>query len=230
MPLAAPTRPSCFAMLERHIQILVTDDPGPEGPAATRERLKGHFPPGATRRMTTLGMIVGHALSRLEPAQDDAIVYATEYSESRALEDFLDSFPTPSPTLFQTSIHPSAVQQLMIGRQKAIGEFMPLSGGALLAFHALRASMTSACERVLLCGGDETGTWLLDHKLASERAFGFAVALTRSPGPGTLGTVRIVQSEGDGSLSLPQLFDLLHKRSGFDGMVAPGWRMSLEWR
>jgi hypothetical protein len=179
--------------------------------------------------MTTLGLIVGNALAQLEPAQEDSILYATGYAESRALEDFLDSFPAPSPTLFQTSIHPSAVQQLLIGRQRAVGEFMPMSGGNLLAVQALRACMLSPSPRALLCGGEETGTWLLEHRLASERTFGFAAALARQPGPGALGRVRLTPSGGEGSLGLAGLFDLLHARAAFDGWIAPGWRMTLAW-
>jgi hypothetical protein len=217
-------------MLERHIQMIFTDDPGGEPPAATRERLKGHFPPGATRRMTTLGLLVGSTLAQLEPGEDDAVVYATGYAESCALEGFLDSFPTPSPTLFQTSIHPSAVQQLLIGRQRPIRELMPLSGGPLLAFHALRASLLAASERSLLCGGEERGTWLREHGLASDRTFAFAAALTRAAQPETAARVRLFRNPGEGSLGLPELFDLLNKRTPFDGMIAPGWRLGLEWR
>jgi hypothetical protein len=217
-------------MIERHIQQLVTDDPGDETPVATRERLKGHFPPGATRRMTTLGLLVGSALAQVDPGEDDALVYATGYAESQALEGFLDSFPTPSPTLFQTSIHPSAVQQLMIGRQRPVRELMPLSGGSLLAFHALRASLLSPSPRSLLCGGEEKGTWLLQHQLASERTFAFAAALTREAGPDTAGSVRLFREKGDGVLGLPAFFDLLHTRTPLDGMIAPGWRLVLEWR
>jgi hypothetical protein len=217
-------------MLEGHIQLLFTDDPGAETPAETRERLKGHFPPGATRRMTTLGLLVGSALARLEPGEDDALIYATGYAESRALEGFLDSFPTPSPTLFQTSIHPSAVQQLMIARQRPTRELMPLSGGPLLAFHALRASLLSPAPRSLLCGGEEKGTWLLEHGLASDRTFAFAAALTREAQGPAVGALRLTRHQGGGSLGLPALFDLLHKRTPFDGMVAPGWRLGLEWR
>ncbi len=216
-------------MLERHIQVLATDAAGPESPAATRERLKGGFPPGATRRMTTLGLLVGGVLARVEPGAGDPIVYATGYGESRTLEAFLDSFPTPSPTLFQTSIHPSAVQQLMIARQCPVGEFLPLSGGDLLSFHALRASLLSHRERVIMCGGEETGTWLLEHGLASDRTFAFAVALTSGPGTGSAGTVRIHEADGQGSLPMPAFFDLMHGRQGFDGMIAPGWRLELEW-
>jgi hypothetical protein len=217
-------------MLERHFQALATDDPGEEAPTATRERLKGHFPQGATRRMTTLGMLLGGALARVEPREEDAIVYATGYAESRALEGFLDSFPTPSPTLFQTSIHPSAVQQLLIGRQQPVREFVPLSGGSLLAFHAVRTSLLSPSIRSLLCGGEERGTWLLEHGLASGRTFAFAAALTREADSNALGRIQIIRDSGEGSLDLPGFFDILHKRSPFDAMVAPGWRLVIEWR
>lgn len=217
-------------MLERFLQQLVTEDAVDPAPAAIRERLKGNFPPGATRRMTTLGLLVGSALQPLEPGEEDALVYATAYAESCALEGFLDSFPAPSPTLFQTSIHPSGVQQLMIGRQRAVREFLPLSGSSLLAFHALRASLLSRAERAVLCGGEERGTWLLEHGLASDRTFAFAAALDRVERPGCLARIRLAPAEGTGSLGLTALFDLLHRRTPFAGPVAPGWRLDLEWR
>jgi hypothetical protein len=217
-------------MFERHIELLFTDDAGAESPAATRERLKGSFPPGATRRMTTLGLLVGAALGRVDPQEGDALVYATGFAESCALEGFLDSFPTPSPTLFQTSIHPSGVQQVMIGRQRAVREFLPLSGGPLLAFHAVRACALSPTGRTVLCGGEERGTWLLEHGLASDRTFGFAALLSREPSAGAAGVLRLSRDGGRGELGLPALFDTLHRRAPFDGVIAPGWRLQLEWR
>jgi hypothetical protein len=217
-------------MLERHIQALVTDDTTGEAPAATRERLKGNFPAGATRRMTNLGLLVGSALAKLAPGEDDSVVYATGYAESCALEGFLDSFPTPSPTLFQTSIHPSAVQQLMIGRQQPLRELIPISGGPLIAFHAVRASLLSPAHRSVLCGGEERGSWLLEHGLASDRTFAFAMALTAGESADALGRVRISRDEGDGRLDLPSFFDLVNARKPFDAMIAPGWRLALEWR
>jgi hypothetical protein len=217
-------------MLERHIQALVTDDTTGEAPAATRERLKANFAPGATRRMTNLGLLVGSALGRLGPGEGDSVVYATGYAESCALEGFLDSFPTPSPTLFQTSIHPSAVQQLMIGRQQALRELMPISGGPLMAFHAVRASLLSPAARSILCGGEERGSWLLEHGLASDRTFAFAMALTVRETADAPGKVRLSRHAGDGRLDLPSFFDLVHARKPFDGMIAPGWRLALEWR
>jgi len=216
-------------MLERHIQSVITDDAGSETPAEGRNRLKGHFPAGSTRRMTTLGLMVGNALAELNPGPEDAIVYASGYAETCALESFLDSFPAPSPTLFQTSIHPSAVQQLMIGRQAAVREFLPLSGGSLFAFHALRASLLSPAPRVLLCGGEERGTWLLGHGLASGRTYAFAASLQTEKAPGSLGKVRLTRAEGMGELGLDAWFDLLRAREPFAGMIAPGWHMEIEW-
>ena len=217
------------AMLERHIDLLFTDDAGGASPAATRDRLKGLFPPGSTRRMTTLGLLVGAGLSRVDPGEDDALVYASGYAESCALEGFLGSFPTPSPTLFQTSIHPSAVQQSLIGRQRPIREFLPMSGSSLLAFHAVRASLLMAAPRCVLCGGEERGTWLLEHGLASGRTFAFAAALTRERTGAAIGTLGISRDGGGGALGLAPFFDLLRERKAFDGMVAPGWRLRLKW-
>jgi hypothetical protein len=221
--------PSCCPMIERWIQAANTDDAGGEGPAATRNRLKGRFPAGATRRMTTLGMLVGSSLAELVPGEDDAVVYASGYAESCALEGFLDSFPTPSPTLFQTSIHPSAVQQLMIGRQTAVHEFLPHSGSRLIAFQALRSALLSDAPRVLLCGGEERGTWLLDHGLASDRTFGFALSLCREKGERAIGRVRLVRANGDGELGLAAFFDVVRSRAPYGGFVAPCWRLELEW-
>jgi hypothetical protein len=179
--------------------------------------------------MTTLGMLVANALARLEPGPSDSIVYASGFGESLALEGFIDSFPAASPTLFQTSILPSAVQQAMIGRQVAVREFLPLSGGSLLGFHALRAAALSPEPRVLVCGGEERASWLLAHGLSSDRTFAFAMALGRQAGAAPAGAIRLSPSAGEGELSLPALFDLLASRTARSLQVAPGWLLQIEW-
>lgn len=225
-------------MLERWITALHTEAPGLEEPVATRERLKDRFSKNATRRMTQLGLLVGAALEPLAPAEDDTVVYASGYAETRALEGYLDSFPSASPTLFQTSIHPSAVQQALIARQLAVRQFFPLTGGDFLPARALQVALLADTPRALLCGGEERGTWLLDHHAASDRAFAFALALSTSPGaPGAGGALaRLTLSAADDSsgepadaLTLPAFFDLLHTRRPFDGIVAPARRLTLAW-
>jgi hypothetical protein len=218
-------------MLERFIQAVRTDAPGAEEPAATRERLKARFAPGAVRRMTQLGMFVGAALGELQPGEDDALVYATQFGEGRALEGYLDSFPGASPTLFQTSIHPSGAQQGLIGRQRSVREFFPLAGGNQLVVTALQAALLSSVGRVLFCGGEERGTWLVPHGAASDRAFAFALALTQARTAETCGRLALeAATVVDGSLSLADWFELLHNRRPFSGAVAPGWRLILEWQ
>lgn len=219
-------------MLERYIHALSLADVGAEDLAVTRERLKEHFPRGATRRMTQLGLLVGRALDELAPRADDAVVYASAYAETRALESYLDSFPAASPTLFQTSIHPSAVQQALIGRQHAVSEFFPLTGRAHLVAHALQTALTAPAPRALLCGGEERGTWLLDQQLASDRSFAFAVALTADP-TDALGRVSLAPSpdaEPAVEFTLPEFFRALAARTPISCIAAPGLRLLLAWR
>lgn len=225
-------------MLERFIRALRTDDPGAEDAAATRARLKDRFPPGAIRRMTRLGLLVGATLHELQPGEEDALIYATQFAEGRALEEFIDSFPAASPTLFQTSIHPSGVQQALIGRQRAVREVFPLAGGRTLTAQALLTAALSPAPRVFFAGGEERGTWLIEPFAASERTFAFALELSTQR-DGALARVALSQTPAaspagpdfttaDG-LKLGAWFDLLHARQPFAGTVAPGWSLELSW-
>jgi hypothetical protein len=216
-------------MLERFIQAIYTDDAGAETQAQTRERLKGSFAPGATRRMTQLGMVVGAALNKLDPAADDTLVYSSTYAESRSLESYLDGFPSASPTLFQTSIHPSGAQQAMIGRQRSLGEVFSHSGMGQMPAQSLLTALLAPADRVLLCGGEEHGDWLVNYYSAQDRSFGYALALTREPGSAPLGRLALVPAEVTGTMKHSEWFDLLHQRRALDGPIALGWRLQLNW-
>lgn len=217
-------------MLTAYIQAVQIEDPGDEEPAATRERLKDRFPRGATRRMTQLGLLVGSVLEPLSPGRDDTLVYTSEYGETRALEGFLDSFPGASPTLFQTSIHPSAVQQFLIQRQQAVRSFFPMTGRELLVAQALQVALLAPTPRVLLCGGEERGTWLLQNRAASERTFAFGLALSREPGV-AIGEISLSPTDpAPGQLSLARFFQALKEREPLLLDAAPGQRLTLSWR
>ena len=216
-------------MLERWITALHTEEPGLEEPSATRERLKERFPRGATRRMTQLGMLLGITLEPLCLNENDTVVYASGYAETRALEGYLDSFPSASPTLFQTSIHPSAVQQALILRQQPVRQFFPMTGSACLPAQALQVALLAETPRTILCGGEERGTWLLEKGVASDRSFAFALALSPSPA-GAIGRLTLnSESSARAALMLPAFFDLLHARQPFDAPISPSLRLTLTW-
>jgi hypothetical protein len=241
-------------MIERHIVACGIEDPGLELPAASRERLKDHFPRGATRRMTQLGLLVGSVLSGFDAGESDSIVYATRFAENQALEEYLASFPTPSPTLFQTSIHPSAVQQVLIARQQPIREFFPLTGDTQLGAHAIQTALLAPSPRVILCGGEERGTWLREQGSASEETFAFAVALSTSAA-GSIGSVKWIDGGADcpstladpgaqpayrgrsappsingSGLTLRELFDCLRDRRPLHRQLAIGATVEISWR
>jgi hypothetical protein len=220
-------------MLERWITALRVEDAAFETPAETRERLKMLFPAGATRRMTQLGIALGSTLHPLAPSETDTLVYASTYAETRALESYLDSFPAPSPTLFQTSIHPGSVQQNLIQRQQPVRQFFPVTGGENLPVQALLVTLLAEGPRAILCGGEERGGWLLDHSRASDRTFAFALALSTDP-VGALGHISfdsVAQHSGSPlfPLPLPVFFDHLRDRRPLDAHVFPGRRLLLRW-
>jgi hypothetical protein len=216
-------------MIERHLHFVRTDAAGLETPAATRERLRGNFPRGATRRMSQLGLLLGSALADCAPCENDTLVYASAYAESRALEEFLASFPAASPTLFQTSIHPSAVQQVLVNRQRPVREFFPHTGCSQLVAQAVQTAMLAPSPRAILCGGEERGTWLLDWGIASAESFAFAIVLSRDRA-GALATLSLdATGDEDGELTLRWLFSALHGRLPLDQRAAPGLSLSLAW-
>ena len=176
-------------MISRFIQQVRVELPeATEAAAEARRRLADRLPRPALRRMTHLGLLLGAALEGAALGSDDAIVYATTFAETRSLEDFLTSFPAASPLLFQTSIHPGGVQQVLIGRQQPVARLWPLAGRLRLVEQALLVALLEPAPRVALVGGEERGTWMLEQHMASARAFAFAAILT-GEAPGAAGQV-----------------------------------------
>ena len=166
----------CFL---HHVRV---EQPAPDETAAgARGRLADKFPRTALRRMPHLGLLIGSTLDGVTLGPEDALVYASTFAETRALEDFLASFPAASPLLFQTSIHPGGVQQVLIGRQQPVARLWPHAGKTRLVEQALLSVLLEPAARVVLVGGEERGTWMLDHGVASARSFAFAAIFTHEP-------------------------------------------------
>jgi hypothetical protein len=217
-------------MIERQIHSVRTEDPGLEEPAVTRERLRPLFPPGATRRMTQLGLLMGSVLDAVRPGGEDGLVYASSYGESRALHEYLASFPTASPTLFQTSIHPSAIQQVLVARQQPVREFFPFGGRGQMVAHAARAALGSPAPRSIFCGGEERSVQPGSSGTSSSVGFAFALALGASP-DGALGSLQLRESaDAAGELALWDFFLALRDRRALNQAAAPGVRLVLAWR
>lgn len=163
-------------MIERPIIHAAIEWPdATETAAEARVRLAAKFPRNALRRMTHLGMLVGSSLEGVTLGVEDAVVYASTFAETRALEDYLDGLPDASPMLFQTSIHPGAVQQALIARQQSIARLWPNAGGARIVEDALLCALLEPARKVVLVAGEERGTWMLDHGMAASRPFAAAL-------------------------------------------------------
>jgi hypothetical protein len=222
----------CYsAMLERQIQFSRVERPDQaEAAAGARTRLASKFPHASLRRMTHLGLLVGAALDGVALGAEDAVVYASSYAETRALEDFLRSFPAASPLGFQTSIHPSAVQQVLIARQQPVRRFWPITGRRRLVESALLAALMEPAPRVFLVGGEERGTWLHEANMASDQAFAFGLVLGTDPS-GAAGRVRFSPGGAGRDApcpALPELAAAIERKDSL-GWRGAGGEWSLEW-
>jgi hypothetical protein len=95
----------------------------------------------------------------------------------------------------------------------------------------VQTALLSSAARVLLCGGEERGTWLLEQKVASDRTFAFALALT-CEASGAIARVSLDACSADGifvEFTLPQFFDALRERRGIELVGAPGLQLGLHW-
>ncbi|HVU17927.1 MAG TPA: hypothetical protein VHD32_13455 [Candidatus Didemnitutus sp.] len=216
---------------ERFIHHVAVEQPDPaETVIGARERLRDRFPRTALRRMTHLGLMLGSTLDGARLGPEDALVYASTFAETRALEDYLNGFPAASPLLFQTSIHPGGIQQVLIGRQQSLARLWPMAGRDRLVEHALLTALLEPAARAAVAGGEERGTWMLDHQMAADRPFAFALVLTRESA-GALGQVRFETAdagEGNG----PSLEEFARGLADRRAMVwtGGGGAWSLDWR
>jgi hypothetical protein len=218
-------------MIERFLHHVRVELPDPaETVAGARTRLAERFPRPALRRMTHLGLLVGAALDGVAFGDDDALVYASTYSETRALEDYLASFPTPSPLLFQTSIHPGGVQQGLIVRQCPVPRLWCHAGRARLVEQALQSVLLETAPQVALAGGEERGTWMLERGIAAARPFAFAAVCRRDEG-GAIGRVACAPSPAaDGAV--PDLEEFARALADRRPLAwhGGGQAWTLEWR
>jgi hypothetical protein len=193
--------------------------------------LKAEFPGRSARRMTRLGMQMTHVLRDLPVDRRCSLVYATSYSETCTIEKFLDSFPYPSPQAFQTSIHPSGVEQFLIQNQQPVTEFFPIAGGDDLILRCLSTAQLCQSEDVILCGGEERGTWLCKDGVSSEVNFAWAVAVSEADRTDSIGSIEwqgMAEATGDGAV-IAQFLDALKNRTAYTYTSPNGGKLEVNW-
>lgn len=206
-------------------------------PEAELRAWMGNFPPNVARRMTRLGLLLGHALRDFSVAPEDAVVYASTYGETNATERYLASFPAASPLFFQTSIHPSAIEQVLINRGWPVRELTPLAGRPAVAAQAALAALLTPGARVFLTGGEEIANWLSEIGASSKVAFAFALQLDADPDEGeTIGELAwLPGAESNGAApgpeadELPVLFRAIKERRAARWPSPAGGAVTLTW-
>ncbi len=209
----------------------VTLGPFNELSGEQRQELGAHLPKASLRRMSDLGLLIGAVLHALDAREDCPLILASTYAESRALEAFLDSFPTPSPTRFQTSVHPSSVQQPRVALQAPLAQFIPMTGKSGLAVNACRTALSVGDSDALLIGGDERGNRLIDNSLAHDVSFAFGLELSTFD-DGAIGQISwdAKDNPGGDDLALYALFEAVAERRPVRVANRDLGVLRIEWR
>lgn len=142
------------------------------------------------RRMSVLGKMVYSLLRKDPPLPESSIFYGTAFTENHSLENYLKSLPAASPLHFQTSIHPSAVQQAMIAMERPVRNYYPLAGEDFLLARLCIAGLVTEEGPVYLVAGEEQGGWLLDHGIASPEDWAIVLQLDDPGKEGAIGSIR----------------------------------------
>ncbi len=179
-------------MLEKYIQYCRVWLPEAEDAAGREAELKDRIPRRSARRMSQLGKVAYWLLDPFPPSAEDALVYGSTYAENRALEKYIAGLPdAASPTLFQTSIHPSAVQQALIARAQPLRNLIPMPGAAAGLFEKLcKVALHRAEARSYVLLAEEAGEGLVEYGLASDTTWGIVICLSQTRTESSLGSVR----------------------------------------
>ncbi len=182
--------------------------------AGETEALRASFPANSMRRTSRLGLAMADLWRGHQAGPDDTIVYASVYSETRALEDFLRGFPRPGPVHFQTSIHPAGIQQALVPRQLPVASFFPLVAGPRAAAQALGLALLQTSETAWVAAAEERGTWLLEAGAASDETWALLLKLgsPETPGLGTVSWDTTATSNPGGTATLADLRQSLQNR------------------
>ena len=207
-------------------------DGGNDDAAAARSRYKSEFPGRTARRMTHLGMMVSLCIQRMQVQCGMPVIYASAFAETVSLEKFIDSFPEASPALFQSSIHPSAVEQALIPGKQAIDRFYPIISNTNLAGKSLENCFLLGDENAVFVGGEERATWLCPFGMASNESFAFGMKLTKADtGIGRISLKQGPPVEGSEGVSLPELAEAIRNRKTIEipSIVLGGW-LQIDWQ
>lgn len=216
-------------MVERFIHRIAHFEWPEEADPATAAAFREGLPRTAARRMTRLGLLCARVLREMPADPEIAVVYASRMSEVRTLEAYLDSFPAPSPTRFQSSIHPAGAQQALIALGRPIREFYPLVGGADLFDQALQTCLLAEAPDVVLVAGEERGGWMLDLGLAGERSFAFALHLSAERKGARAVLRRADDPANQAPFSLAEAFDRLGAAGDWQMAAHPAGSWQWQW-
>ncbi|WP_309387035.1 hypothetical protein [Cerasicoccus frondis] len=217
-------------MNKRYITVVSAFAPIQEIPDETRKKLRKNFKPLAARRLTTLPLLLGELTQSAAPQPTDEWVFASEFGGSISLENYLNSFPNPSPLHFQNSIQPGPIDLVNVARGQAANQLTPIVGGEHLLGDALLTAMISPAKTVHLVGGEEFTAWAATHGLGADDSFGFYLKICPSEESAVAELTLEPQAGDTPPLTIREAAVRLDKRESLATALSNGGLIRLQWR
>jgi hypothetical protein len=203
-------------------------------PEELRSQLAAHLPKLAVRKFSESGLLASAALHSLCLGMEEPLVSVSTFAEGRSLEDFIDSFPTPSPARFQRSVHPGAVQQARVASNTPLRTYVPIAGREGVAIVAIRTLLTIAGPSACFLASEECGTWSVGIKAGSDIGFAFALRVeeegTSNPVLGTIQWTPEFHSGAPLDASLPTLYRAVLSKRSYEAAHPDMGRVQIEWK
>lgn len=224
-------------MLERHVSEAAVFGPLEDISPESRQTLRDSLPKGTARRLTPVSLALSAVTRNARISPEDEIVFGTSYSGCVSLEQYLQSFPSPSPASFQNSVHAGILESVLVARHLPICRLQCLANppDTLLAA-SLRSALLSETPVVHLLLAEECGNWLRDENLAADHTFACYLRLTREPPPSQLNTGKLswghTAPEASVSPSTPSpdyLCEIISQRQSLHLPTHAGAFLTLTW-
>lgn len=216
-------------MNKRYATVISAFAPVQEFSDEQRKALRQNFKPLAARRLTSLPLLLGELTKNAAAEPDDEWIFASEFGGSISLNNYLSSFPNPSPLHFQNSIQPGPLDLVNVARQLPARQLTPLIGGDHLLGDALLAALISPAETVHLTGGEEFTAWAAEHSLGAGATYGYYLKLS-CQAEGAIAELTHEPNTDAPALPAPEAATLLANQQPLTTGLPSGGAIRLQWR
>ncbi len=225
-------------MPERPIIAAAAFGPIQDMGADLRSELRGGLSSIVSRRLSPAALALHATIPPDAIAPADDIIFASSLGASKSLENYLKSFPNPSPANFQNSVHAAVLETVLVLRHASVRRLQSFANSPdSLAPAAFRSALLSDAPTTHLIFAEEFAPWLSTESIGANHTLACWIQLGPKPADGeqeaphSIGTLRWANSaDSHQNCTLPTLIKSVREHSPlhFGGPAFGGFE--IQWQ